>query len=226
MKKLVIFGAGKIAEVISYYAINECGFEIAAYTVDREYINSESFNGIPVVPFDELTGKYPKEKYDVFVALGYHDMNKLREKKYLEVKTLGYNIVSIISPKTNLPSNVIYGENCFIMPPALIHPCVELGNNVFVFSGAMVGHHSKIGDNCWLTSCTNISGIVSVGKNCFFAVNSTVGHQVSIGDNCFLGANALATKCLKDNQVVIAESTPVFRLDTKNFLRITKFSIL
>lgn len=224
MKKgLIIFGAGQIADVVYYYAKNECGFNVVAFAIDREFKTADFFHGLPVENFDDLETKYPPSEYDLFIALGYQELNKLREKKYNEAIKKGYNPVSVVSPKADLPSNVSYGKNCFIMPPAIIHPCVELGNNVFVWSGAMIGHHSRIGDNCWITSSANISGIVTTGKNCFFAVNATVANNVNIGDNCFLGSGTLVTKDMKDSEVVIEPSTPVFRLNSEQFLRVTRF---
>lgn len=226
MKDLIIFGNGKIADVIYYYAINECNFNVVAFTVDRIYKGDDKFHELPLIPFDEIESHYKPDKYSMFIAIGYQDLNRIREAKYLSAKKMGFEIVSIISPESKLPSTVKYGENCFIMPPAIVHPEVEIGNNTFVWSGAMVGHHTTIGDNCWLTSCTNISGVVKVGNNCFFAVNSTIGHGVNIGNGCFLGANSLVTKNLEDNKVVIQESTKVFRLESDQFLRFSKFSNL
>lgn len=226
MKDLIIFGTGKIADVVYYYAKNECKLNVVAFTVDQAFINGSKFHDLPVIPFDEIVNHYSPDKYSMFIAIGYHDLNRLRETKYLEAKRLGYEIVSIVSPQSKLPLTVKYGENCFIMPPSIIHPEVEIGNNTFVWSGSMVGHHTIIGDNCWLTSCTNISGVVKVGKNCFFAVNSTVGHGVTIGERCFLGANSLVTKNLAENKVVIEESSKVFRLESDQFLRFSKFSDL
>ena len=175
-------------------------------------------------PFDQIDKEFNPLENSMFIAIGYQDLNKLRESKYLAAKAKGFKIISIVSPKTNLPCTVKYGENCFIMPPALIHPEVIIGNNTFVWCGAMIGHHSIIGDNCWLTSCANISGIVSVGKNCFFAVNSTISHGISLGNECFIGANSLVTKNLEDKKVVIEESSKVFRLESDQFLRFAKFS--
>ena len=199
-------------------------YNILAVTVDREYIKHDKFKGVSVIPFDEIQNHFPPSKCSMFVAIGYQEMNKLREEKYKAVQSLGYQSVSIISPKTNLPNTVEIGENCFIMPPAIIHPEVTIGNNTFVWSGAMIGHHSSIGENCWLTSTANISGVVNVGKNCFFAVNSTVGHGVNIGDACFIGANALVTKSLENKKVVIVESSNIFRLDSDQFIRFSKFA--
>jgi sugar O-acyltransferase (sialic acid O-acetyltransferase NeuD family) len=225
-KKLVIFGVGKIAEVVFYYASNECKFEVSAFCLDTEYKKSESFHGLPVVSFEEVKDKFPPAEYDMFVAVGYHDLNQLRGRKCLESRQLGYKLVSIVSPLCNLPNNVLIGWNCFIMPPSIIHPYVVIKNNVFVWSGAMVAHHSTIEDNCWLTSGCNISGNVQIGENTFVAVNATVGHSVQIGKNCFLGANSLTTKNLEDDKVVIAESNKPLRLTSRQFLRMSNFSSL
>ncbi len=225
-KDLIIFGIGKIAEVVHYFAKEECGYNVVAFSVDEEYKNTSTFKELPVISFVDVQVKYPPSKYDMFVAIGYHDLNHLRETKCKEAREKGYQLVSIISPRTHLPLNVSHGWNCFIMPPAIIHPCVGIGNNVFVWSGAMVSHHSVIGDNCWLTSCCNISGNVQIGANAFVAVNATVGHNVKVGKNCFLGANTLLTKNLEDEKVIIAESTKPLRLNSSQFLRMSNFSNL
>jgi sugar O-acyltransferase (sialic acid O-acetyltransferase NeuD family) len=225
-KDLIIFGIGKIADVIFYYAKEECDFNVVAFSADREYINSKEFNGLPVIPFDEIEKEYTPDSYEMFIAVGYQDLNRLRETKCQEARNKGYKLVSIISTKANLPSNVKVGTNCFIMSPSLIHPCVEIGDNVFIFSGAMIAHHSILENNCWLTSCCNISGNVRIGANTFVAVNATVGHSVNIGKNCFLGANTLVTKNLEDEKVVIQESNKPLRLTSKQFLKFSNFSSL
>ncbi|HTF05137.1 MAG TPA: NeuD/PglB/VioB family sugar acetyltransferase [Bacteroidia bacterium] len=226
MKELVIFGVGKIADVVYYYAKNECGFTVAAFTADAAFATGNGFDGLPLVPFEELKAKYPPEKYDLFVAVGYHDMNRLRQQKCAEAIAMGYHLVSVVSPHSRVPSNVKVGANCFIMPPAIVHPCVTLGDNTFVWSGALVGHHSEVGANCWITSGSNIGGNVRIGENCFLAMNATIAHSVNTGAACFIGANALVTKHLTDKQVVIAENHKPIKLNSDQFLRLSKFSSL
>ncbi len=226
MNKVIIFGAGKIAEVIAYYFRNESDRTVAAFTVDRPFVKADTFDGLPLVPFDEIAQKYPPATHDMFVALGYQDMNRLRATKVREAKEKGYRLISYVNPDAGIPRDAVVGENCFIMRNALIHPRVRIGDNVFVWSGAMIGHHSVIGDHCWITSCANIAGAVTVGSNCFFAVNATVAHQVKIGNDCFIGANALVTRDVKDEQVLIAENTKPFRLNSRQFLAFSRFSDL
>ncbi len=85
MKKgLIVFGIGKIAEVIFYYAKEECGFDVVAFCVDDDYITTEKFNNLPVVSFSKIVGKFPPGQFDMFIAVGYHDLNRLRESKCKE----------------------------------------------------------------------------------------------------------------------------------------------
>jgi sugar O-acyltransferase (sialic acid O-acetyltransferase NeuD family) len=226
MKPIVLFGTGKIAEVLLYFLRHHSDYEVAACTVNRAFLSGDSWQGLPAVAFDEVEQLYPPSKYAMFVALGYQELNALRARTCAEAKAKGYTLVSYVHPQSGLPQDCEYGENCFIMNNVLVHPRVRLGNDVFVWSGAMIGHHSTIGDHCWLTSCANISGVVTVGRNCFFAVNATVAHNVVIGDECFIGANALVTKCAANNQVFLAENTKAFRLNSRQFLRMSNFADL
>lgn len=225
-KPIILFGAGKIAEVIHYYATEVCGFEVAAFCVDEPYKKDDYFSGKPLIAFEHIEVSYPPGSYDMFIALGYHQINGLRKEKYDSARGKGYHLVSVVSPEANLPKNVSYGDNCFIMPPVLLHPFVSLGNNVFIWSGAMVGHHSTIGDHCWLTSTCNIGGNVSIGERTFVAMGATVSHSIHIGKACFLGANTLVTKKMEDEQVVIAESSKPIKLNSSQFLRFSSFSSL
>jgi len=226
MKPLILFGSGKIAEVLLYFFRNHSERKVVACTVDRDYLPGAEWLGLPTVAFDEVAQKYPPEDYDMFVALGYQEMNALRADACARARQAGYALVSYVHPDSGLPADCLHGDNCFIMNQVHIHPRVRLGNNVFVWSGAMVGHHSSIGDNCWLTSCANISGVVTVGCNCFLAVNATIAHGISVADNCFIGANTLITKATKPGEAYLVESTKPFRLSSSQFMRMSNFSIL
>lgn len=226
MKPLILFGNGKIAEVLLYFFRNHSDRDVVACTVDRDYLAGSEWQGLPAVAFDEVAQKYPPAEYDMFVALGYQDMNALRANTCARARSLGYTLVSYVHPDSGLPADCVHGDNCFIMNHVHIHPRVTLGNNVFVWSGAMIGHHSSVGNNCWLTSCANVSGVVTLGKNCFLAVNSTIAHGITVGDDCFVGANTLITKSTQPGEAYLVENTKPFRLSSSQFMRMSKFSEL
>ena len=80
--KIIIFGAGKISEVISTYLMLEDIFEISAYVVDSEFKKSEKFFGKPLISTEDAIKTYSPTKYKCFIALGYQNNNSLRREKY------------------------------------------------------------------------------------------------------------------------------------------------
>ena len=223
MKPIIIFGTGKISEVIYYLFMNHSNREVIAFSIDDEYFEDKEKYEKPVIKFSNLKEFYPPSVVDIFVAVGYQQLNKVREKIYKKLEKIGYQLVSFIHPDSGIPKDCIVGKNCMIMNNVCIHPKVSIGNNVFIWSGAVIGHHSKISDNCWITSAANISGNVNVGKNCFFAINSTISHSVTIGSQCFIGANTFISRCTNDCEVFIAERTKPYRLNSEQFIKMTNF---
>ena len=222
MKPIVLFGCGKIAEVLLYFFRHHSNREVVASCVDSAYLPGNQWQGLPTVAFEVVTQRYPAISYDMFVALGYQDINGLREAKCRAARKLGYNLASYVHPNSGLPTGCAHGDNCFFMNQVHVQPYASFGNNVFIWSGAMVGHHSYVGDNCWITSSAQIAGGVTVGVNTFLAINATVGNSISIGARCYLGANSLVTKSTLDDQVFVTESSKPFRLTTQQFFRLSR----
>lgn len=206
MRKLIIFGVGEQAEIAYYYFKNDSDYEVVAFTADREYCTKKSLFEIPVIAFDELTELYPIGSHHVFIAVGYNQVNKLREEKYLACKAMGYKIASYISKRASVFTDII-GENAFILEDNTIQPFVKIGNNVTLWSGNHIGHHSVIEDHCFITSHVVISGGVTVGQNSFLGVNSTFRDHIKVGSYNVIGAGAIIMSDTEDEAVYIAEKT-------------------
>ena len=54
MAKVVIFGVVDTAQLAKYYLENDSEHEVIAFTVTKDYIESEQFEGLSVVAFEEL----------------------------------------------------------------------------------------------------------------------------------------------------------------------------
>ncbi len=224
MKDIVIFGTGVNADIVQFYMREVSGWPVKAFTVNEQYLKGDTFNGLPVVPFETIEQTYPPDKYSMFVIAGYHDMLAINANKIQEVEAKGYEVISYIHP--DAPKDLVHGKNCFVMQGNCIHPRVVIGDNVFVWSGAIIGHHSKVGSNNWFASGAGISGNVTIGNNCFFSVNCTIGHGITLGNEVFVGANTLTIKNTEDGKVIIKESDKPIKLNTKQFLRMSKFNSL
>ncbi len=190
-KRLVIFGAGDIAQLAYYYFRVDSDYDVVAFTVDREYMRTASLFGLPIVPFEDVVMEYPPHNHDFFVALSYTKLNAVRKEKYVAAKEAGYTLASYVSTRATRLNDGQFGDNCFILEDNTIQPFVRIGNNVTLWSGNHIGHHSIIGDHTFIASHAVISGGVEIGEQCFIGVNATLRDHIRVGTKCIVGAGAL-----------------------------------
>jgi len=222
MSKVVIFGEGKIADEAYFYLTNDSEHEVVAFSVDRDYLTKKELFGLPIIPFEEITEKYPPSDFRMFVALGYQNLNKLRASKYYEAKQKGYDLISYVSSKAGNFGNIEIGDNCFILDNSTLQPCSKIGNNVTIWSNNILGHHSTIEDHCYIAGHVSIAGHTTVCKSSFIGVNATIGHEIVIGEDNLIGAGSLITKSTEPKSVFILPDTPKLRLNSDAFLKMTK----
>lgn len=203
MADLVIFGTGDIAQLAAAYFEMDSEHEVVAFTVDREYIESESFEGRPIIPFEVVEEHYPAMNFKMFVALSYAKMNHVREEKYHACKSKGYELVSYVSSKCSYLSTYEHGDNCFILEDNTIQPFVQIGDNVTLWSGNHIGHHSVIEGHNFISSHVVISGHCHVKSNCFLGVNATLAHKVTIAEETLVGAGAVVAKSTEAKQIIV-----------------------
>ena len=208
-KKAIIFGTGSIAELAHFYLTNDSEYEVAAFTVDKQYIEEDGFIDLPLVPFEDVETIYDPRNYEMFIALSYASLNKIRENKYNESKNKGYILLSYISSKAINFSQSI-GDNCFILEDNTIQPFVEIKNNVTLWSGNHIGHHSIIESHNFIASHAVISGHCNIKSNSFIGVNATIRDGITIENENIIGAGSLILKNTKEKEVYAAKKTDVF----------------
>lgn len=198
---VVIFGTGSFAEVAYFYLTKDSKYKVVSFTVDEEYITEKKKFGLPVVSFEKIEDIYPPDKFKMFVAIAYRNLNKIRAKKYKEAKEKAYTLISYICSKAIIWDNIKIGDNCFIFEANVIQPFVKIGNDVIIWSGNHIGHHTTIGDHCFIASHAVISGHVKIKPYCFIGVNATIRDGVTIDKESIIGADALIIKDTQERGV-------------------------
>ena len=214
MKKLVIFGTGDIGQLAHFYFTHDSPYEVVAFTADKEFITEKQLLGLPLISFEEIAEKYPPDKYSMFVALSYKNVNKIRAEKYYEAKKKGYKLVSYVSTRSVYWGDTEIGDNCFIFENQTIQPFVKIGNNVTIWSGNHIGHHSVIGDHCFITSHVVISGHVTIEPYCFLGVNCTIRDGLIIARESVIGAAATIVKNTIEKGVYIGKAAELYMSDS------------
>jgi sugar O-acyltransferase (sialic acid O-acetyltransferase NeuD family) len=214
-RKIVVFGNGSIAELAHYYFTEDSPHDVTAFTVDGEFMDGDTFMGLPMVAFEDVADKYPPDEFSIFIALSYTKLNRVRQEKFDAAKAKGYFLPSYIASHLATWDNVDIGDNCFILENQTIQPFCKIGDNVTLWSGNHIGHHSSIADHTFIASHVVVSGYSTVGQRCFIGVNATLRDSCTVGDDSFIGMAAAVTTDVPEGSVVLGQSSDVLAPDDR-----------
>lgn len=211
-KQLVIFGTGNVADIMIHYFLTSW-YQVAAITVHSKHIESDTYKGLPVVPFETIENTHPPADYDMFVAVGYNKLNHLRAKIYEEGKAKGYNFATYIDEKAKIHNTATVGENTFIFEFNNVQYKANIGNNVILWSANHIGHETIVRDHVYIASHVVISGFCDIGEYSFIGVNATFADEVKLGKNCLVGAGAYVARSTEDAQIFAPPKPRVMTFD-------------
>ncbi len=212
MEKIILFGTTEGARLFLFALQDDPNYEVVAFTVDKQYLTEETFCGLPVVPFEDVTTIYPPDSHKMFIAILSNDMNKLRAKKYNEAKEKGYSLLSYIHPTVNVGHGVTMGDNCFISEGAMLRPELQIGNDVIVMAGAFLGHSTVIHDHCYIASRAVVMGVVTLESFCCIGPNATIMEDLIIAKECLIGGGSVILKNTQEKEVYRANPASLLPL--------------
>lgn len=210
MSDIVIFGSGMVAQVARVYIERHGPDRIVGFTVDAAYKEGDTFDGYPLVAWEELEKHFPPGEVKLLGPMTFKQLNTVRRDRYHEGLQRGYEFTSFIHPDSHVYTEDI-GENCFILEKNTIQPFVTIGNNVMIWSGCHIGHHASIGDGCFIATGTAVGGAATIGKECHISGHAGIVQNLKIGDRCAILNRALVTQDLPDDSVIVGASGTIKR---------------
>jgi len=219
-KKLIIVGDSSFAEIAYEYFTFDSNYEVVAFSVEQNFLKKNRLCNLPVVPFEQLEVTFPPQEYEIFVAIVYTQLNRLRTRLVDTAKKKGYKLASYISSSAFVWKNVEIGEHCFIFENNTVQPFVKIKDNVILWSGNHIGHHSTIKNNCFISSQVVISGHCTIGESCFIGVNATLSNNVNLGEDNWLSPNVVILKDTENNQLYNISANNPSKISSKRFFKI------
>jgi sugar O-acyltransferase (sialic acid O-acetyltransferase NeuD family) len=205
MEKIILFGTGQNAALARSVFSQDGSYQVAAFTVDRDYLTEERFLDLPVIPFEEIQAYYPPEEFAMFISISFRKVNRLRAEKYAQAKAKGYTLVSQVSSRANLPAGFQTGDNCLV-GACNIGPFVEVGSNVIIASGCVIGHHTVVKDHCYLGPGAVVSGSVTVEPYCFIGSGAVIRDRLTIKEATVIGAGSVILEDTVERGVYLAKT--------------------
>lgn len=203
MEDVVVFGTEGLASVAWYYLVEDSPYRVVAFTVDRAFLEQETHHGLPVVPFEDMPGRYPPTAVRLLIPLGYRDINGLRRARYEQAKAMGYRLVQYVSSRASAWPDLQVGENVVIGENATMQPFVQIGNNVLVRSSAHLAHHCKVADHAFIAAGATLGGNITVGEQCFVGLGAVVRDGVTLAERSMIGAGAVVVADTEPGEVYV-----------------------
>jgi len=218
--KLIIYGNGAVARMV--YELVRLQFEVKGFTLDRSCIQTASLLGLPLLPFDDIEQCFSPQDYQMLIAVGYGEMNVIREDRSLLAKEKGYKLANFIHSSVQINPSVSIGENNILLEYVSVHPFSKIGNNNFISSNSNIGHDCIIGNNCWINAGVSIAGGTEIKDNCFFGVNASAGHKIIIAKKTFVAANTFVATDTLANSVILSKNGERLNMTSERFIKLSK----
>lgn len=193
-------------------------YNVVAYTMIESLCKSAEFCKKPLIPFEDLEARVDAATVSAIVAVGYVEMNKVRERVSQELINKGFELASYLNEQFIVHQGVNIGTNSVVLDNTSVHANSNIGNNVFLASGVNIGHDCVIEDNVWINSGVSIGGGCTIGANTFLGINATVSHDINLGRKTFVGANTFVKDSTNDGSVVLSPPGEILPVDSEKFL--------
>ena len=117
-------------------------YKIAGYTDLEQHESMYKYLGTDNV----LKEMFENGIKNAAVGIGYMGKGKLREKLYLRLKKIGYNLPVICDPSSIIASTAKIGEGVFVGKNAIINADAEVDRMAIINTNALVEHECIVGE--------------------------------------------------------------------------------
>ena len=188
-KILLIGGGGHCKSVIDVIE-QQNRFDIAGI-VDKKELIGETVLGYEVIACDTQLEELSEEYKYAIITVGQIKDVSSRKKLYQKVKSIGFELPVIISPRAYVSKYASIGEGTVIMHDVLINASATIKENCIINSKALIEHDAIIEKHCHVSTGAIINGGVEVGEESFIGSNVVTKQYIKIKKNSFVKAGSL-----------------------------------
>jgi sugar O-acyltransferase (sialic acid O-acetyltransferase NeuD family) len=200
-KPVLVLGAGGHAAVL-VDILRQLNIEILGIVATEKPKVSPIFTGIPYFSADDDVLSFAKEKILLVNAIGSIPGQEVRFKVHHKFKQLGYNFMTVVSPKAIVSDYVQLAEGVQIMAGCIVNVNASIEEGTILNSGTIIEHDCIIGKHNHIAPGSVLSGAVVTGDYVHVATGAKVIQGIHIGERSLVGAGATVTKNLESNKTL------------------------
>jgi carbonic anhydrase/acetyltransferase-like protein (isoleucine patch superfamily) len=120
-----------------------------------------------------------------FVDWGPQFLNFRRLELMSELKSRGFKLPALVSPRAIIAPNATISENCCIGAGSVVGSGCKLNYNSFIGAGCILAANVHIGSSVWLADG------VQIGSGCRIGHHATLGPKVLLSDGISVGRQSV-----------------------------------
>lgn len=187
-KLILIGGGGHCASCIDVIE-QEGKFDIAG-VIDGEISNREIL-GYPIIGSDVDLPHFRQFFDFLLIAVGQINTSQVRVRLVEYVKSLGYTLPTIISPRAYVSKHATVGEGTIIMHDAVINARATVGSHCIINTKALIEHDAIVSSFSHISTAAVINGGCVIGDGAFVGSNATTKEAVKSKVNSFIKAGSI-----------------------------------
>lgn len=186
---LLIGGGGHCKALID--VIEQEGSYFIAGIIDAQERLGEKILGYEIIGCDDDLEKLSSRFSYAVVAIGQIQSPEIRIRVYEHLKSLGFILPSIVSPRAYLSAHATLGEGSVIMHDALVNANATIGKNCIINTKALIEHDAHVLDHCHISTGVILNGGTVIGEKSFIGSNSLSKEYSILGENTFIKAGSI-----------------------------------
>ena len=187
--KLILLGGGGHCVSCIDVIEQQNKFEIAGI-VDKNGVGGTLLD-YPVLGCDDDLG-HLRSIYDyALVTVGQIKSSCIRNRLFVNLKSFGFMLPVIISPRAYVARRASVGEGTIILHGAIINTRAQIGCNSIINSKALVEHDAVVEDNCHISTAAVINGGAIIRRGTFVGSNAVTSQGAQTRENDFIKAGEL-----------------------------------
>jgi len=190
MEKILLIGGGGHCKSVIDVIEAEGRFQIAGI-VDKPSLLGESVSGYKVIGSDEDLSELAKTYSYALVTVGQIKTASVRIGLFKKLKSLGFVLPSVVSPRAYVSRTASIEEGTVIMHDVLLNTYVKVGCNCIINTKALVEHNTNIGNHCHVSTGVILNGNVVVESETFVGSGTVTREGVAISKGGFIKAGSL-----------------------------------
>ena len=182
--KIIIIGTGGHASSLLDLIESTKKYKIIGFLCKIKKPGSY-FNGYKVLGNENFLKKI-KKKPLISLGFSYYKNLNLYKKKFLQIKSMGFSIPSIISPNAYLAKRVKIGEGVNIFHGVVINNNCSILNAVTINSKTLIEHDCNISSFVHISTGCLINGSVKIGEKTFIGSGTVIKENIKISKKKFI----------------------------------------